>query len=149
MDNDVFPSESRDSTSTVLSVSGLSKSFFGIEVLKDVSLHLNIEERSSAAAIISAGEHLVHVQVCGNDRGAPGGGQTDWTGILEALDTVGYEGPLNIESFTSHNASIAIAASIWRPLAESQDRLAHDGLAFLRSITPPRTATPLPQGDHR
>ncbi len=111
--------------------------------------HLNIEERSSAAAIISAGEHLVHVQVCGNDRGAPGGDQTDWTGILEALDTVGYEGPLNIESFTSHNASIAIAASIWRPLAESQDRLAQDGLAFLRSITPPRTATPLPQGDHR
>ncbi|NOJ61567.1 sugar phosphate isomerase/epimerase family protein [Arthrobacter sp. 260] len=110
--------------------------------------HLNIEERSSADAIRAAGEHLVHLQVCGNDRGAPGGDQTDWTAILDALDTAGYEGPLNIESFTAHNASIATAASIWRPLAESQDRLAQDGLAFLRSITPPRTGTPLFQGDH-
>ncbi len=111
--------------------------------------HLNIEERSSADAIIRAGAHLVHVQVCGNDRGAPGGDQTDWTGILAALDTVGYQGPLNIESFTSHNSSIATAASIWRPLAESQDRLAHDGLVFLRSITRPRTTTSPLQGDQQ
>ncbi|GLB68062.1 sugar phosphate isomerase/epimerase family protein [Arthrobacter mangrovi] len=98
------------------------------------SYHLNIEERSSAAAIRTAGEHLVHLQVCGNDRGAPGGDQTDWAGIIKALDDVGYAGPINIESFTADNASIAVAASIWRPLAPSQDRLATDGLAFLRSL---------------
>ncbi|MEB2526133.1 sugar phosphate isomerase [Kocuria rosea] len=95
--------------------------------------HLNIEERSSADAVRAAGRHLVHVQVCGNDRGAPGGDQTDWTGIFDALDAVGYTGALSIESFTARNASIATAASIWRPLAESQDQLAEDGLAFLRS----------------
>ncbi|MET1035772.1 MAG: sugar phosphate isomerase/epimerase family protein [Arthrobacter sp.] len=95
--------------------------------------HLGIEERSSADAVRAAGEHLVHLQVCGNDRGAPGGDQTDWTGIFAALDEVGYAGPLNIESFTALNASIATAASIWRPLAASQDDLARDGLAFLRS----------------
>lgn len=96
--------------------------------------HLGIEERSSAGAIREAGEHLVHLQVCGNDRGAPGGDQTDWAGILEALDEVGYAGPLNIESFTVENAAIARAASIWRPLARTQDDLARDGLAFLRSL---------------
>ncbi|MFF0988531.1 sugar phosphate isomerase/epimerase family protein [Kocuria nitroreducens] len=95
--------------------------------------HLNIEERSSADAVRAAGEHLVHVQVCGNDRGAPGGDQTDWMGIFDALDAVGYTGALNIESFTALNASIATAASIWRPLAASQDQLAEHGLAFLRS----------------
>jgi D-psicose/D-tagatose/L-ribulose 3-epimerase len=95
--------------------------------------HLNIEERSSAAAIRAAGAHLVHVQVCGSDRGAPGGDQTDWPAVLAALDEVGYDGPLNIESFTPDNASIAVAASIWRPLAASPDDLARDGLAFLRS----------------
>ncbi|MFW3385725.1 UNVERIFIED_CONTAM: sugar phosphate isomerase/epimerase family protein [Kocuria sp. CPCC 205274] len=95
--------------------------------------HLNIEERSSADAVRAAGRHLVHVQVCGNDRGAPGGDQTDWTGLFDALDAVGYTGALSIESFTAGNASIATAASIWRPLAESQDQLAEDGLAFLRS----------------
>ena len=98
------------------------------------SYHLNIEERSTAAAIRTAGEHLVHLQVCGNDRGAPGGDQTDWPALLKALDDVGYTGPLNIESFTADNAAIATAAAIWRPLASSQDQLAEDGLAFLRSL---------------
>ncbi len=102
--------------------------------------HLNIEERSSADAIRLAGPHLAHLQVCGSDRGAPGGDQTDWPELLAALDEVGYAGPLNIESFTPDNASIAVAASIWRPLAASPDDLAADGLAFLRSIlSTPRT----------
>lgn len=95
--------------------------------------HLHLEERSSAQAVRTAGEHLVHLQVCGNDRGAPGGDQTDWTGIFEALDDVGYTGALNIESFTAHNASIATAAAVWRPLAPTQDQLAEHGLAFLRA----------------
>lgn len=96
------------------------------------SYHLGIEERSSADAIRSAGSDLVHVQVCGNDRGAPGGDQTDWDPLLAALDDVGYDGALAIESFTGENAAIAVAASIWRPLAPTQDDLARDGLAFLR-----------------
>lgn len=96
--------------------------------------HLNIEERSSADAVRRAGEHLVHVQVCGNDRGAPGGDQTDWPALVQALDDIAYAGPLVIESFTADNASIATAASIWRPLAATQDDLARDGLTFLRSL---------------
>jgi D-psicose/D-tagatose/L-ribulose 3-epimerase len=96
--------------------------------------HLNIEERSSATAVRTAGEHLAHVQVCGSDRGAPGGDQTDWPALVAALDEVGYAGPLNFESFTAENAAIATAASIWRPLAPTQDDLARDGLAFLRSL---------------
>jgi D-psicose/D-tagatose/L-ribulose 3-epimerase len=98
------------------------------------SYHLNIEERSSADAIRAAGQHLAHVQVCGSDRGAPGGDQTDWKALVSALDDVGYDGPLVIESFTADNASIATAASIWRPLAPTQDELARDGLSFLRSL---------------
>jgi D-psicose/D-tagatose/L-ribulose 3-epimerase len=97
--------------------------------------HLNIEERSSADAVRLAGAHLVHVQVCGNDRGAPGGDQTDWPSLLAALDDVGYDGPLVIESFTADNAAIATAASIWRPLAATQDDLARDGLRHLESLT--------------
>ncbi|MDF2051117.1 sugar phosphate isomerase/epimerase, partial [Arthrobacter sp. Cr_A7] len=65
--------------------------------------------------------------------------QTDWEGFLQALDEVGYSGPLNIESFTVDNAAIAVAASIWRPLAPSQDELAASGLAFLRGVSAGRT----------
>ena len=96
--------------------------------------HLNIEERSTADAVRRAGEHLVHLQVCGSDRGAPGDDQTDWPALLAALDEVDYDGPLNIESFTPDNASIAVAASVWRPLAASPDDLARDGLRFLRGL---------------
>jgi D-psicose/D-tagatose/L-ribulose 3-epimerase len=37
-----------------------------------------------------------------------------------------------IESFTPDNQTIARAAAIWRSLAETQDALAQDGVAFLR-----------------
>jgi D-psicose/D-tagatose/L-ribulose 3-epimerase len=98
--------------------------------------HLNIEERDPAAAVRLAGSagRLAHVQVCANDRGAPGADHMDWIALRDALDEVGYRGPLCIESFTADNASIATAASIWRPLARSQDAIATDGLAFLRRL---------------
>lgn len=98
------------------------------------SYHLNIEEKDPAAALRLAGEHLAHVQVCGNDRGAVGDDHTDWVAFLDALDAVGYAGPLNLESFTSDNETIATAASIWRPLAASQDALAERTLAYLNLL---------------
>ncbi|TWP54150.1 sugar phosphate isomerase/epimerase [Lentzea tibetensis] len=94
--------------------------------------HLNIEESDPVAAIRAAGRHIAHVQVCANDRGTPGDDHLDWPGMLSALADTGYRGPLCIESFTPDNKTIATAASIWRPLARSQDALAVDGLAFLR-----------------
>jgi D-psicose/D-tagatose/L-ribulose 3-epimerase len=97
--------------------------------------HMNIEETDLPAAIIRAGDRIGHVQVSANDRGAPGRDHLDWASILHALDLAGYPGPVVIESFTAHNATIATAASIWRPLAPTQDAIAVDGLTFLRSLT--------------
>ena len=103
----------------------------GCGLMLDV-YHMNIEETSVPAAIERAGERIVHIQVCGNHRGTPGDDHLDWPAIFAALDATGYDGPVCIESFTGDNATIATAASIWRPLAPSQDALATDGLAFLR-----------------
>ena len=103
----------------------------GCGLMLDV-YHMNIEETSVPSAIARAGERIVHVQVCGNQRGTPGDDHLDWPAIFAALDATGYDGPVCIESFTGDNATIATAASIWRPLAPTQDRLATDGLAFLR-----------------
>jgi D-psicose/D-tagatose/L-ribulose 3-epimerase len=94
--------------------------------------HLNIEESSPVKAIRAAGARIAHVQVCANDRGAPGNDHLDWPLLLGALVEAGYRGPLCIESFTPDNATIATAAAIWRPLAGSPDSLATEGLAFLR-----------------
>jgi D-psicose/D-tagatose/L-ribulose 3-epimerase len=96
------------------------------------TFHLNIEERDPVAAARRAGTRIAHVQACGTDRGAPGQDRFDWPGFVAALEGAGYGGAVCIESFTVDNAAIARAASVWRRLAPSQDRLALDGLAFLR-----------------
>ena len=105
------------------------------------SYHLNIEEKRPHDAIRAAAGHIAHVQVCGNDRGAVGDDHGDWPGFLDALDDAGYTGPLNLESFTAHNDSIATAASIWRPLAESQDALARRTLDYLTALQNERLRT--------
>ncbi|KTR86951.1 sugar phosphate isomerase/epimerase family protein [Leucobacter chromiiresistens] len=104
--------------------------------------HLNIEERSPAAAIRAAGDHLAVVQVCGNDRGPAGPDHTDWGAFFDALDDVGYTGPLTLESFTGDNDTIATAASIWRPLAASQDALARITYDFLTDHQLQRSGRP-------
>jgi D-psicose/D-tagatose/L-ribulose 3-epimerase len=102
-----------------------------VGVLLD-TFHMNIEEKDQAAAIRLAGDKLAHFHACGNDRGAPGGDHIAWERITEALHEIGYDGPVVIESFTPDNQTIARAAAIWRPLAETQDALAQEGLAFLQ-----------------
>lgn len=99
--------------------------------------HQNIEEHSLPAAVHAAAGRIAHVQVCANDRGAPGADHLDWPGFLTALREEDYRGTLCIESFTAHNDAIAVAASVWRPLAASQDALAAEGLAFLRAACAP------------
>ncbi len=96
--------------------------------------HLNIEEKTPADAIRAAGSAIAHVQVCGSDRGAVGEDHTDWPEIVRALDDAGYRGPLGLESFTGENATIAVAASVWRPLAPSQDELAARSIHALRAL---------------
>jgi D-psicose/D-tagatose/L-ribulose 3-epimerase len=102
-------------------------------VLADV-YHLNIEERDPAAALRACGERLAHVHVCANDRGAPGADHLDWPALMAGVRAAGYGGPLVIESFTAEQETIATAASVWRPFAESPDALATGGLAFLRTL---------------
>ncbi|MDG4857960.1 sugar phosphate isomerase/epimerase [Streptomyces sp. T-3] len=103
----------------------------GIGIALD-TYHQNIEERSLPAAVRAAAGRIAHVQVCANDRGTPGADHLDWPGFLRALHEADYQGALCIESFTAHNATIAVAASVWRPLAPTQDAIATEGLGFLR-----------------
>lgn len=96
--------------------------------------HAGIEEKNLADAIRLAGEDLVHLQVAENDRGTPGSGQFRWNEVAEALKDIGYNRHVVIETFSPGNELLAKAAAIWRPLAESPDQLATDGLQFLRKL---------------
>lgn len=98
------------------------------------TFHMNIEEKSIPAAIRLAGDRIFDFHACANDRGTPGEDPFDWQAIAQALSDVRYEGPAVIESFTTDITEIARAVSLWRPLAESSDTLARNGLAFLRRV---------------
>lgn len=93
--------------------------------------HMNIEEKTFRNAFDVVGSRLLHLQVCGNDRGAPGDDHLDWPEIRSCLERIGYRGMLGFESFTADNASIATAASIWRSFAPTQDHLARRALDYL------------------
>ena len=93
-----------------------------------------MEEKDFAESFRLGGPRLAHVHASANDRGAPGDDHIDWEGFRDAIVESGYAGPVVIESFTAENETIATAASVWRPLAASQDAIAVDGLAFLRRL---------------
>jgi D-psicose/D-tagatose/L-ribulose 3-epimerase len=98
------------------------------------TFHMNIEEKSSAMAILDAGELLYHVHASENDRGAPGTGAVDWKGVKDALVKIDYDRYVVIESFTPDIEIIARAASIYRETEESSLALATKGLAFLKAL---------------
>jgi D-psicose/D-tagatose/L-ribulose 3-epimerase len=116
----------------------------GLEFLKLVNFdnvgflldtfHMNIEEKSLPSAIHMAKGKIVDFHSCANDRGTPGEDHFDWQSIRQALMDAEYAGPVVIESFTPEITEIAKAVSLWRPLAQSPDKLAKDGLAFLNNV---------------
>lgn len=98
------------------------------------TFHGNIEERDTAAAIRAAGPHLGHFHASESDRGVPGTGQVRWEACFGALRDANYDGWVTIESFATGIVDLCAAACIWRPIYESADALAVDGLAFLKRM---------------
>ncbi|WKN30930.1 sugar phosphate isomerase/epimerase [Porifericola rhodea] len=99
------------------------------------TFHNNIEEKDIPATIRKLGkERLCHVQGNESDRGTPGTANVDWQGIKEALTDIDYQGAVVIETFGAVSEEIAKATCIWRPLANSSDELASEGLAFYKSL---------------
>jgi D-psicose/D-tagatose/L-ribulose 3-epimerase len=96
------------------------------------TFHMNIEEKAVGAAIRSAGDRLVHMHACENDRGTLGTAHVRWDEVFAALRDIDYEGHVVIESFTPAVTTIARAVCMWRPLDATGDELATAGLAFLR-----------------
>jgi D-psicose/D-tagatose/L-ribulose 3-epimerase len=99
------------------------------------TFHCNIEEKNIPDAIRKVGKELLcHVQGNESDRGTPGTGHLDWKGIKEALAEIDYEGAMVIETFGAPSKELASAACIWRPLANSADELASEGVQFYKQM---------------
>ncbi|NQT58726.1 MAG: sugar phosphate isomerase/epimerase [Bacteroidetes bacterium] len=96
--------------------------------------HMNIEEKDLEKAIISTGKNLFHLHVSEHDRGTPGTGHTDWTGVAHALHKISFNGCVVIESCDPKVEVIAEAGAIWRTYDYGQDELAQKGLEFIRRV---------------
>lgn len=115
-----------------------------ISIVKEVSnpnikiqldtFHCNIEEKSIPDTIRKIGNELCHIQGNESDRGTPGTGNLDWAGIKSALTEIDYKGAIVIETFGAVSEEIAKATCIWRPLANSSDELAREGLKFYKKL---------------
>lgn len=99
------------------------------------TFHNNIEEKDIPETIRKIGKGMLcHVQGNESDRGTPGTGNVDWPGIKTALAEIEYDGPMVIETFGTVSEEIAKATCIWRPLANSSDELAEEGLKFYKKL---------------
>lgn len=98
------------------------------------SFHMTIEESNLVTAFETVGDHLIHLQVAENYRGTPGSGLTPWQSLKAGLEAIDYQGVVSIESFTPEIKELAGAVCFWKPMAESQDQFATEGLAFLKQL---------------
>ncbi len=113
----------------------------GLDYLKmvgatNVGLHLdtfqmNIEEKSLPAAILLAGDRLVHFHLCASNRGVPGDDHIDWPGVFAALKQIGYKRWITVEAISPDAGESALAARVWRRVGEP-DEIAAGGRALIR-----------------
>lgn len=96
------------------------------------TFHAHIEEKDSAEAIATGGKHIVHVHISENDRSTPGKGNVRWRKNFDALKEIKYDGWLMIEAFGLALPALAAATRIWRKMFDSEEKLAREGLEFMK-----------------
>lgn len=96
------------------------------------TFHAHIEEKDPAAALAEVLPLVNHFHVSENDRSTPGAGQVRWAETFATLKRGGWNGVLMVEAFGTALPALAAATRIWRPMFESQDRLAAEAIGFLR-----------------
>lgn len=97
--------------------------------------HMIREEMSFKGAVETCGkEYLGYVHVCESNRGIPGTGLVPWKEFFTAVKSIGYTGPMVIESFDPSFEELNRLCAIWRKFADSGEELAVQGLKNLKRI---------------
>ena len=86
------------------------------------TFHMNIEEDSIGGAIRLAGGSLNALHIGETNRRPPGTGRMPWPEIREALDAIGFDGPLVMEPFVVPGGRIGHDIALWRELAPAAER---------------------------
>lgn len=98
------------------------------------TFHMNIEEDSFGDAIRRIGSYLSALHLGEPNRKLPGTGRMPWKEIKQALDDIGFDGPLVMEPFIMRGGRVGRDIGVWRDLVENPDldALAAASAAFVR-----------------
>ncbi|MDR1802382.1 MAG: TIM barrel protein, partial [Treponema sp.] len=99
------------------------------------TFHMNIEEDSIGGAIRKAGKRLAALHLGEPNRKPPGMGRMPWAEIKEALDAIGFTGPLVMEPFLTQGGPVGRSISVWRDIVKNPDldALAEKAAAFVKA----------------
>jgi len=97
------------------------------------TFHANMEEKNIGDALRKVAPYLVHIQISENDRSTPGKGHINLEEVFDVLKEVNYTGPIAIEAFGPNPPELAAATHIFRPMFESPEQLAIDGLNYIKT----------------
>lgn len=100
-------------------------------VLMD-TYHLVTEVRDYAAALRTVAPRLWGLHACESDRGVPGGGLVPWAQVFGALQEIGFDGYVGMESYTSGPERLAERRGLFSDICPDGDAFARRGLAFLK-----------------
>jgi D-psicose/D-tagatose/L-ribulose 3-epimerase len=98
------------------------------------TFHANIEEKNTAEAMHSLGQHLKHVHASENDRGLLGSGHVDFPAIVSVLREIHYEGYLMIEGFGYSQDKMNVLGALWANPDVTPEDIAFGGAAYLRGL---------------
>jgi sugar phosphate isomerase/epimerase len=88
----------------------------GVALLAD-TFHMHIEETDSPQSILNAADIIKHVHVADNTRFEPGSGDIDFTAIIKALRSTGYDGHLAYECSISGDSATEKQHALARSIA--------------------------------
>jgi sugar phosphate isomerase/epimerase len=96
------------------------------------TFHMNIEEKDLAEVVFEAGDLLVSMHLSDSNRETPGCGHTDFSGIMESLQKISFQGYLVLEPVPPGSNPPFDAA---RPSAHYyRDIYAKEGIDYLRKL---------------
>ncbi len=97
--------------------------------------HMNIEEPDMASPVHLAAERLGYVHIGESHRGYLGSGTVDFDHFFQALDRVGYDGPVVFESFSSAivHPELSRMLGVWRNLWDDPSDLAQHANNVIRN----------------
>ncbi|MEI7525543.1 MAG: sugar phosphate isomerase/epimerase family protein [Mariniphaga sp.] len=97
--------------------------------------HMITEERDYGKAIQIAGNKLVGIHACENDRGVPGGGLVPWKDVFNSLENSCPNARILMETYNTGHEGFGFKRGIFNNPCPDPKEFVRNGLLFLKNCT--------------